>query len=257
MEDIIPIGKYKGKPIDILAKDKDYTDWLLAQSWFKQKYPQFYTIIINNFQECSETPEHNKIQIKFLDDNYCLKLVYILLNNEFPEYSIDKFNSILDKLILNFISENSQYYNHKLDQNKINVRLSLEKDCWKDITYHHLNITNKRFEEDGIDVSYSFFHGFDYSYSNCLYVTFPRYETALYRAVSTRINVLIEIKPSLSDDFPKVLRQVKNSRANVLIISEYTGIGATKEQVINLFHGERVKLIFEKEIDQCKLPDIQ
>ena len=68
MEDkLIPFGKYKGKPVEILANDKEYRNWLLAQSWFKEGNLTLYNVIINNFREPENTPEHNKMQIKFLN----------------------------------------------------------------------------------------------------------------------------------------------------------------------------------------------
>ena len=73
--DIVPFGKYKGQPADVLASDPQYVEWLNGQGWVKDKYPQFYTVIINNFQEPSDTPEHNALQAMFLDDVLCCQLL--------------------------------------------------------------------------------------------------------------------------------------------------------------------------------------
>jgi len=73
---IVPFGKYKGQPIEALAQDVAYLDWLTAQDWFRSRYQNLYTIIINNFQAPSETPEHNLMQAKFLDEDYRFKFIY-------------------------------------------------------------------------------------------------------------------------------------------------------------------------------------
>ncbi|EKO3621927.1 hypothetical protein M3896_002652 [Vibrio metschnikovii] len=70
---IIPFGKYKGQPVEVLANDKAYTDWLLSQSQFKQRNPELFNIIINNFQQPSETPEHNALQVLFLHEDFRAK----------------------------------------------------------------------------------------------------------------------------------------------------------------------------------------
>ena len=69
MPDVVNFGKYRGQPIEILASDRGYCDWLMAQPWFRERYQNLYTVIINNYQQPSETPEHNALQALFLDED--------------------------------------------------------------------------------------------------------------------------------------------------------------------------------------------
>jgi hypothetical protein len=71
---VVPFGKYKGQPVEVIAEDRQYCDWLLAQAWFIQRYPQLHTLVINNFGEPSETPEHNALQIRCLEDRFRLQV---------------------------------------------------------------------------------------------------------------------------------------------------------------------------------------
>jgi len=64
---LIPFGKYKGQPIEVLAADREYLEWLQAQPWFPERFPQIHTLIVNNFGEPENTPEHNRLQVEFLD----------------------------------------------------------------------------------------------------------------------------------------------------------------------------------------------
>jgi hypothetical protein len=65
---IVTFGKYKGQPVEALAADRQYFEWLSGQAWFRERYQNIYTLIVNNFAEPNETPEHNRLQVRFLDD---------------------------------------------------------------------------------------------------------------------------------------------------------------------------------------------
>jgi hypothetical protein len=78
MTNIVPFGKYRGQPVEALAADRDYCDWLMGQAWFHERYGNVYTLIANNFAEPSETPEHNALQARFLDQDFCRRLLRAL-----------------------------------------------------------------------------------------------------------------------------------------------------------------------------------
>lgn len=113
MNKLIPFGKYKDKPIEFLANDKDYIKWLLSTDWFKDKYNNIYNIVINNFHEPSESPEHNKLQIKFLDSDHRLKFAYAALGEELFSCSIDR----IDELFSQIFSGLWQFYSAKYSKN--------------------------------------------------------------------------------------------------------------------------------------------
>jgi hypothetical protein len=85
---IIPFGKYKGQPIQVLDNDPKYVDWLMSQDWL-EKYPTVYqTLIVNNHQEATDTPEHNAIQVLFLDDDFCENFARLYLKKAGIAYII-------------------------------------------------------------------------------------------------------------------------------------------------------------------------
>lgn len=68
---LVPFGKYKGQPVEVMQMDTGYCEWLSTQDWFRERYANVYQqVIINNFTEASETPEHNKLQMLFLDKEF-------------------------------------------------------------------------------------------------------------------------------------------------------------------------------------------
>ena len=114
------------------------------------------------------------------------------------------------------------------DRKKLEEDLDLAKHKarpgWMDF-----EINRRQFENEGIDV---------------------------YLEVKTpyRISVSIEIKPVVSDDYPKVLRQMRAARVDrtwdyhVLFLERYTGQGATREQFIQTFKSANIRVIFRDEV---------
>lgn len=250
---IIPFGKHKGKPVEILASDKEYADWLVAQSWFKEKYVNIYNVLVQNFREPVDTPEHNKIQVRFLKLEYRLKLAY-LLNNNFFEINSDKINKGLIRR-LNTLNDGNK-------QNLFDVLTELVKRVnSKKYPVKLLHYSNPIFEQ--VDVSYSVQHGFDLEYNSE-----HRGQPKVSIGRINRLTLWIEIKPTVSDDFPAILRQMKASmpidnryssekRYYILLVGDYTGIGATKEEFIEYFHSQGYLIIFEHQIDDVTLPEYE
>lgn len=87
---IIPFGKYKGQPVEVLVNDRKYTDWLMAQEWFRNDRPELYNIIVNNFGEPSDTPEHNRMQADFMKKEVRRKIVSQLYSH--TENIIEKYD---------------------------------------------------------------------------------------------------------------------------------------------------------------------
>jgi len=76
--EIVPFGKYKGQPVAALAADEDYCEWLTAQPWFRQRYGNVYNILIQGGAEPQDSPEHNEMQARFLNNDWCLGLGVLL-----------------------------------------------------------------------------------------------------------------------------------------------------------------------------------
>jgi hypothetical protein len=72
-QNIVPFGKHKGKDVlELTEADPNYIQWLVSQEWFRDKYVTLHQTIINRGPESEETPEHNALQVLFLDDEFCL-----------------------------------------------------------------------------------------------------------------------------------------------------------------------------------------
>jgi len=215
--ELIPFGKYKDKPIEILSKDKKYVEWLLAQDWFRNKYQSLYTVVINNFHEPQDTPEHNALQGLFLDDDFCIKFSKIIAPSYFKEEILSSYRD--------------QYTR----------RFEVKSEFIKSIKVHDI-----QFEKSGIDVSFSL----DITYTN----SYERREGTIEwekRSFGETFysNIFkIEIKPSIGDDYPTVLRQMRDLGCNILFLGEYHGIGLNLENFIKLFNKQKIRIVFKNQI---------
>lgn len=66
--DIVPIGKYKGQPLERLMADQSYTEWLLAQAWFIDRYADLAQLLrMGRLIEPQDSPEHNAMVAGLID----------------------------------------------------------------------------------------------------------------------------------------------------------------------------------------------
>lgn len=101
----------------------------------------------------------------------------------------------------------------------------------------NLRVTNRQFENRGIDVSFT------------LYRSEPYFHELFG----------IEIKPSVGDDYPTVLRQMNalfrpgsmtDFPNKILFLERYTGVGASVDQLRAIFKASRITVVFRHEVDQ-------
>src|SRR6266702_1847298 len=94
--EIVPFGKYKGQPAELLLADTDYCEWLTAQPWFRDRFRNVYNLIINHGGERQDSPEHNQMHAAFLDDQWCFALADLLRPGMKHAYSTAAARKLLD-----------------------------------------------------------------------------------------------------------------------------------------------------------------
>jgi hypothetical protein len=253
--EVIPFGKYKGQPVEAMAADQQYIEWLMGQSWFRDKYQNIYTLIVNNFAEPSETPEHNALQAMFLDGGVCMSVArdagvlckiwdrnYERLTGLLEEYRErrGKNKTRLDEAA-----------RRRADFDKRVALGALREDLWEaeSARHNHNNLLAEIAREEESIADIEAFIGGDKPPS----VWVSGFETDGWDVVIvissggySTDTVLVELKPSLGDDYPSVLRQMKanSTRAMkhgygnvhcVLVIGGFCAAGATLDQVRRIF----------------------
>jgi uncharacterized protein (DUF3820 family) len=212
---IVPFGKYKGKPITDLLNDTKYLEWCKQQDWF-QKFPIVYNICVNQTittNQNSKTPEHNKLQNMFLEQD-----------------NVEKLWNIISKYII-FKGHKSL----KLNTYKIEFEGKFNWDCIFKLYYDHQCLNGR----------------------NCCTLDCD----------GSELDVFIEIKPLLGDDYPCVLRKMKtqielttkttnNPKKYILLINEYSSASTSKEQLIIIFKQSRITVVFINDLYDNQLSQI-
>ncbi len=279
--EIVPFGKYKGQPLEVLAADPGYIEWLEAQPWFQARYPNLYTIVINNFKTSDASPEHNQLQARFLDKQFRAKTIAALedgfletVTESFDlEKWISKVGDVVNPAIIASTNADEAYYqkelkaieaigpgdfNFKYKEDKLRSHAKKYQE-WKAML-KGFRYSNKascwfqaKFEVEGADIVLSYscgralkitecYNNYNLAGLNYNLEQFP--ETGEYR---------IELKPSLGEDYPATLRQMKANSCSVLIYREVTARSVSVEQIRELLILSGVSVLSEAEIDAVEI----
>lgn len=214
--EIVPFGKYRGQPVEVLAADADYCEWLTAQPWFRDRYLTIYNTVINYGAEPQDSPEHNQMQARFLDDAWCFALADLLE----PEHQA-RPGSIANR--------------------------QFETDGW-DVAFSVFGPWGRRVFDGTSDL-----YGPRTRWEPCLHVNPSECDEC--RTCPQGPSVKVECKPDLGDDYPAVLRQVQRYMAGehftgtaCVLVRRHAFEGVTWEQVRKIFAASRVKLVAESEL---------
>jgi|GEM_PF-6556206 len=93
---LVNFGKYKNQPVEIMIEDTDYCNWFLTQTDMQNKYAWLYQIIQNAIK-AEDTPEHNALQMRFMDEDYCIKV-----GNYFFELNKEKLSKELQTIYTDY-----------------------------------------------------------------------------------------------------------------------------------------------------------
>lgn len=225
---IIPFGKHKGKTVEeVQLVEPSYLDWLIGQPWFRDRHVILYQTVINRGGEPEETPEHNALQVLFLDNGFCLRFIYALGFNPtrvFERRRNERISELEDKhrAVVKTISELGRTTYGQFKPEEYLEYIEREKR-----ERFEPSVEGRAFEAQGWDVV------FEAPYAG---------------------RFAIEIKPSVGDDYPAILRQINTLRHRsygvpVLFLERYVGVGATREQFIAIFKQAGIAVVFRDQVD--------
>jgi hypothetical protein len=225
--ELIPFGKYKGQPLEQLQNDPRYAQWLLEQSWFAQRYGKIKTLIVNNFKEVTDSPVHNEMQARFLDPSFAFFVCNALAYKPFEWWVKNKLEPFRLNENLERVHERGKF------GTKFEVRgwdVVVHASYWASGNYKTGYRNPDRFSDTGEDIEWS-------------------------------IESLIELKPSMGEDFPSVLRQVKSRKTpysggtSCVLIDEFVAESVSFEMVQKMFLSSDVDLLMCRELQSCDVPE--
>lgn len=282
---IIPIGKYKGQPVEVLAADPSYREWLTSQDWFRERYVNLYQTIINYGGAPQDSPEHNQMQAMFLDDEYCLRLGKLLWPGREWRVAVripNEDSALIEKYRPHVVEEWSPAHvsvrqfeaagwdvRYELASASCNVEVGEgvcicrcdHFDCPQDSDCNGGQIDRCIHKHSAPRTNY-----YDHCDPECPFrVAFAqrvRGNTHEYEWLKGMFHTydnnwrgaaLVELKPDLSDDFPSVLRQVlryehSGSDRPCVVVRRASFEHVTWDQVVTMFSESGIRLIMESEI---------
>lgn len=232
---IVPFGKHQGLTVaELVVRDPAYVEWLLGQSWLAQRFAKLHEAIITRGAAPDDTPEHNQIQARFLDPTFRAAVIDItrdLTDAQNRDYlkrrreptrlrdacidNIQRINKIID-------AGSKYYYQDELLQKQQD--LAKYQALVDAVTPLPID-SDVEFEHEGIDVLIRW--GFEYS---------------------DEYKITVEIKPSLGDDYPSVMRQMSRLGARVLVIDQYNSATLNLSTVREMFKANGQTLVTLQEI---------
>jgi hypothetical protein len=228
-----------------MLDDPQYLRWLSAQEWFRTKHTSLYQIIINRGSVPEETPEHNALQVLFLDDKFCERFLRRVTSNldQLAEKLLDDWRKVFNKHRADDERKLTFDLTHREANLKFYTAESTAEVC-KQLENARRQL--RQFREPCGAIEFEFKPDFEVRGIDVDLRVRARSRTwDLWTDVAA---CFIELKPSVGDDYPAVLRQMKANGSGYLLLKEYVGTGATREQFIKTFATAGKTVIF---LDEC------
>jgi hypothetical protein len=270
--ELVPFGKYKGQPVEALAADNDYAEWLLSQPWFRDRWPNVYNVVIAYGGEPQDSPEHNQMQARFLDAAWCLALADHLglrrLHGLGPpramvakDPNIERFRRHIKLTEHDMNADGTEFevrgWDVVFDLNAahIDCRITPLPGCICRCQHRDHEKYRSGDEPGKVRIDRAWAHCGD----GCVWgdTETGRWlrEPPDYLA-DYGLTVYAELKPDLGDDYPAVLRQVKgydtgSPSRRAVVARRHAFEHVTWEQVGKMFAASGITLVAEQGIAAC------
>jgi hypothetical protein len=297
---IVPFGKYKDHPVDVLLADSGYLEWIIGQPglmrMLESRYPVIFNLITVGAPATDDTPEHNALQARFLEREFQLAFIETALGKTLDQIA-QEARAKAHRTNLEKLTEVQRVYRARREV--IIERLKrYQAEGWKDLGQDlrgelaHIDkqlaslppIPANASIQPKIKVTFECGYDVDFAAEwDCEFLYFyqpseyeqrceqkePRWEcqeapgwfepkrqlTGCY-CCDRGIHRRIELRPVMGDNFPTVLRQMKRTQADTLIVASFAAAGANLEQVRAMFGNIEVLLLseIEEHINYSGLP---
>jgi len=221
---LVPFGKYKGQPITTLLNDTQTLKYY-KDTGILQKYPIVYNICVNQTittNKDGKTPEHNKLQNLFLDNQNVINLLRKIIYNKIgpiPKNTHYEFSCEFEGMFnWDILIENIYIYKCRSDEPDIC------DGCYdSDIKSNHNDIC----------IEIKPLLGDDYP--------------CVLRKMKTQIE-LTKNEYTIKEPKPGEYSWKYVPSNYVLLVKEFNANSTTKEQLIQIFNQSRIKIIFIDEL---------
>lgn len=281
---VIPFGKYKDQPYEVLLADPSYALWLMDSMFAKLQanYPVLLAFLIRWYGVSDRTPDHNQLQNRFLEPTFAL---------QFALAAGTRLRRLLPALERIDLTASWQRYTKKtLEDEKVKAdrmaryskeyllskakaalldqasRLAFQirtgsYDGW--VWQSPVRTRGMEFEHEGADVACIAECGGSFISEEVPWAP-GSLDSATQLASKPEVDVSsvyegdqfrVEVKPLVGDDYPAILRSMKAVKGSHLLVGEYAGAGATWEQVVEVFGMSNIVATTVETVVQTQVPD--
>ncbi|WP_046869308.1 hypothetical protein [Microvirga massiliensis] len=243
--EVVPFGKYKDQPVEVMISDQEYCTWLLAQPWFAERWRDLYQSVVNAGGKTDDTPEHNRLQARFLDEEFCRALALCVE----PKWADPR------AVCLSLATTEVEDLQESARRQGEEAELGDPEFQGAEITISHLV-----FESAGWDVTFNatldgkvLIDGRENFRTHGLHGA--RDLDAVMRC-SERLWLHVECKPVVGDDYPSVLRQIKNYACDrhttrIALLERFEAAGATLEQLRKIYASSGIQVVMVSEVEEA------
>lgn len=280
---VLPLGKYKGKPYDVLLTDSAYALWMLSSMYAKleKQHPALFAFLISRFGPPEHSPVHNELQNRFLDEDFCMRFAMACspkLRSAAAHLSQLRFDieALWQKNVRDSfapILRLSNWDSNKAALARGTKRLEALRNAlaeeWSLLKLYGADrdrpgtagvcmptrLYGLEFEDEGADVSFSLRLCYELYASRSEVPTGERRYSELLTKMEAQRKFRIEVKPVVGDDYPAVLRRMKAANNNALLVEEFNGAGATWAQLVKVFALSKINVVSLEEVERTVVPE--
>jgi hypothetical protein len=239
---VVPFGKHKGATVaELFEKDPAYADWIMAQGWVAEHFAELHAAIASRGAGADDTPEHNALQARFLDEDFRAAFLTCVIPKMLKGSLLSAaINPILQKAESNkSIPWEIRDKLWKLDHMEALSSIGMSES---DVPWEKYRLfSSARFEQSGVDV--------------VLYWTHSDSRPSDLRFAHTS-ELKIELKPSIGDDYPTIMRQMQRLGTKYVVAETYNGRGVSEPVLRQMFEANGQVLAFLRDIE-AELPGIR
>lgn len=174
---------------------------------------------------------------------------YLVEHIDFDSYELAQMTRVMRKRIETFQQQVKQELKQELTQNRMVALAEHKQLVWQKLSPVSVCVTPVEFETHNIDISFSSYINLALSTEIKRLIQNDRIPCSFYHR-----DYAIEIRSTVGDEFPSILRKMKNINVNTLFLAHYVGHGVTRRQFIDFFGSQGIQVIFAHDVERLCLP---
>ena len=240
----------------------------------ERHYPALLAFLIGRFGAPDCTPEHNKLQNRFLEEEFALKFALAAsprvqeVREILGRFDLARSWGVHAQSMLERGKERAERMPGTLRERALGEALDRIEALAKTLVFHPgtgtlegtiwkkpVVVSRLQFEQDGADVAFRI---------DCSCGIAATSVVGAAPASTAEDNELfgysemdafsIEVKPLVGDDYPAILRAMKAVKTKQLLVGEYCGESATWGQVKKIFSLSGIVALLLEDVEHTVLP---